>query len=85
MQCQFQIFLNPIEEDQGAILELDNNQIIETVQVPEEEEEELIEETTQLSRAENLKSQVSRNSDISSRYLQGENFGCLQAPKTYPE
>ncbi|KAI0995686.1 hypothetical protein K3495_g12494 [Podosphaera aphanis] len=32
-------FLNPIEEDQGAIEELDDNQIIEMVQLPEEEEE----------------------------------------------
>ncbi|KAI1003600.1 hypothetical protein K3495_g4609 [Podosphaera aphanis] len=41
-------FLNPIEEDQGAIGALDDNQIIEMVQLPEEEEqEELVEETPQ--------------------------------------
>ncbi|KAI1008010.1 hypothetical protein K3495_g231 [Podosphaera aphanis] len=31
-------FLNPIEEDQGAVKELDDNQIIGIVQLPEEEE-----------------------------------------------
>ncbi|KAI0994841.1 hypothetical protein K3495_g13342 [Podosphaera aphanis] len=51
-------FLNPIEEDQGAIGELDDNQIIEMVQLPEEEKEqgELAEETPQVSRTEKLKS-----------------------------
>ncbi|KAI0994945.1 hypothetical protein K3495_g13236 [Podosphaera aphanis] len=50
-------FLNPIEEDQGAIEELDDNQIIEMVQLPEEEEqEELAEETPQVGRTEKLKS-----------------------------
>ncbi|KAI0995877.1 hypothetical protein K3495_g12304 [Podosphaera aphanis] len=40
-------FLNPIEKDQGAIEELDDNQIIEMVQLLEEEEEheKLAEET----------------------------------------
>ncbi|KAI0997619.1 hypothetical protein K3495_g10569 [Podosphaera aphanis] len=39
-------FLNPIEEDQGAIEELDDNHIIEMVQLPEEEgQEEVAEET----------------------------------------
>ncbi|KAI0993705.1 hypothetical protein K3495_g14479 [Podosphaera aphanis] len=33
-------FLNPIEEDQGAIEELDDNQILEMVPLPEEEEEQ---------------------------------------------
>ncbi|KAI1006469.1 hypothetical protein K3495_g1754 [Podosphaera aphanis] len=43
-------FLNPIEEDQGVIEELDENQIIEMVQLSEEEEqEELAEETPQVS------------------------------------
>ncbi|KAI1000948.1 hypothetical protein K3495_g7245 [Podosphaera aphanis] len=51
-------FLNPIEEDQGAIEELDDSQIIEMVQLQEEEEEEdeLAEEIPQFSRAEELKS-----------------------------
>ncbi|KAI0999305.1 hypothetical protein K3495_g8890 [Podosphaera aphanis] len=51
-------FLNPIEEDQGAHEELDDSQIIEMVQLPEEEEEqeELVEETPQVSRTEKLKS-----------------------------
>ncbi|KAI1007055.1 hypothetical protein K3495_g1165 [Podosphaera aphanis] len=51
-------FLNLIEEDQGAIEELDDNQIFEMVQLPEEEEEqeELAEETPQVSRTEILKS-----------------------------
>ncbi|KAI1001266.1 hypothetical protein K3495_g6931 [Podosphaera aphanis] len=50
-------FLNPIEEDQGAIEELDDNQLIDMVQLPEEEEqEELAEETPQFSRTEKLKS-----------------------------
>lgn len=51
-------FLNPIEEDQGAIEELDDSQIIEMVQLQEEEEEEeeLAEEIPQFSRAEKLKS-----------------------------
>ncbi|KAI1005091.1 hypothetical protein K3495_g3124 [Podosphaera aphanis] len=49
-------FLNSIEEDQGAIEELDDNQIIEMVQLPEEEErEELAEETPQVNRTEKLK------------------------------
>ncbi|KAI1006103.1 hypothetical protein K3495_g2115 [Podosphaera aphanis] len=53
-------FLNPIEEDQGTIEELDDNQIIEMVQLPEEEEqEELAEETPQVSRTEKLKTQIS--------------------------
>ncbi|KAI0996830.1 hypothetical protein K3495_g11353 [Podosphaera aphanis] len=50
-------FLDPIEEDQGAIEELDDIQIIEMVQLPEEEEqEELAEEIPQVSRTEKLKS-----------------------------
>ncbi|KAI0995683.1 hypothetical protein K3495_g12498 [Podosphaera aphanis] len=51
-------FLNTIEEDQGAIEELDDNQIMEMVQLPEEEEEqeELAEETPLVSRTEKLKS-----------------------------
>ncbi|KAI1005385.1 hypothetical protein K3495_g2834 [Podosphaera aphanis] len=50
-------FLNSIEEDPGAIEELDDNQIIEMVLLPEEEEqEELTEETPQVSRTEKLKS-----------------------------
>ncbi|KAI1002495.1 hypothetical protein K3495_g5707 [Podosphaera aphanis] len=45
-------FLNPTEEDQGAIEKLDDNQIIEIVQLPEEEEEqeELAEKIPQVSR-----------------------------------
>ncbi|KAI0992933.1 hypothetical protein K3495_g15251 [Podosphaera aphanis] len=51
--------LNPIEEDQGAHEELDDSQIIEMVQLLEEEEqEELGEETPQVSRTEKLKSLV---------------------------
>ncbi|KAI0995535.1 hypothetical protein K3495_g12644 [Podosphaera aphanis] len=51
-------FFNPIEEDQRAIKELDDSQIIEMVQLQEEEEEEeeLAEEIPQFSRAEKLKS-----------------------------
>lgn len=51
-------FLNPIEEDQGAIEELDDSQITEMVQLQEEkeEEEELAEEIPKFSRAEKLKS-----------------------------
>ncbi|KAI0996036.1 hypothetical protein K3495_g12146 [Podosphaera aphanis] len=50
-------FLNLIEEDQGAIEELDDNQIVVMVQLPEEEEqEELAKETPQVSRTEKLKS-----------------------------
>ncbi|KAI0994354.1 hypothetical protein K3495_g13828 [Podosphaera aphanis] len=49
-------FLNPIE-DQGAIEELDDSQIIEMVQLQgEEEEEELAEEIPQFSRADKLRS-----------------------------
>ncbi|KAI1005812.1 hypothetical protein K3495_g2406 [Podosphaera aphanis] len=45
-------FLNQIEEDQGTIGGLDNNQIVEMVLLPEEEEpEELVEETPQVSSA----------------------------------
>ncbi|KAI0997080.1 hypothetical protein K3495_g11106 [Podosphaera aphanis] len=46
-------FLNPIEEDQGAIEELDESQIIEMVQLQEEEgeEKELAQEIPQFSRA----------------------------------
>ncbi|KAI0996043.1 hypothetical protein K3495_g12138 [Podosphaera aphanis] len=50
-------FLNLIEEDRGAIKELDDNQLIEMAQLPEEEEqEELAEETLQVSRTKKLKS-----------------------------
>ncbi|KAI1002204.1 hypothetical protein K3495_g5998 [Podosphaera aphanis] len=50
-------YLNPIKEDQGAIEELHDNQIIEMVPLPEEEEqEELAEEKPQVSRTEKLKS-----------------------------
>ncbi|KAI1001364.1 hypothetical protein K3495_g6835, partial [Podosphaera aphanis] len=51
-------FLNPIEEDQGQVEELDDDQIIQMVQQPEEgeeEEEEVAEEVPQISRAEKLK------------------------------
>ncbi|KAI1007216.1 hypothetical protein K3495_g1009 [Podosphaera aphanis] len=53
-------FLNPIEEDQGQVEELDDDQIIQMVQQPEEgeaeeEEEEVAEEIPQISRAEKLK------------------------------
>ncbi|KAI0993702.1 hypothetical protein K3495_g14482 [Podosphaera aphanis] len=50
-------FLNPMEEDQGQVEELDDDQIIQMVQQPEEgeEEEEVTEEIPQISRAENLK------------------------------
>ncbi|KAI1007696.1 hypothetical protein K3495_g530 [Podosphaera aphanis] len=48
-------FLNSIEEDQGAIEELDDHQIIEMVQLPEEEEEqeELAEEHPKLVERKN--------------------------------
>ena len=56
------IFLNPIEEDQGAIEVLDDDQLIEMVQLSEEiegeEDEELAEEVAQVSRGEKLKSLV---------------------------
>ncbi|KAI0992473.1 hypothetical protein K3495_g15712 [Podosphaera aphanis] len=49
-------FLSPIEEDQGRVEELDDDQIIQMVQQPEEgEEEEVAEEIPQISRAEKLK------------------------------
>ncbi|KAI1000327.1 hypothetical protein K3495_g7868 [Podosphaera aphanis] len=50
-------FLNPIEEDQGQVEELDDDQIIQMVQQPEEgeEEEEVAEEVPQISRAEKPK------------------------------
>ena len=48
-------FLNPIEEDQGEVEELDDDQIIQTVQQPEEGEEEVAKEIPQISRAGKLK------------------------------
>ncbi|KAI0992064.1 hypothetical protein K3495_g16122, partial [Podosphaera aphanis] len=48
-------FLNPIEEDQGQVEELDDDQTIQMVQQPEEGEEEEEEEIPQISRAEKLK------------------------------
>ncbi|KAI1007066.1 hypothetical protein K3495_g1151 [Podosphaera aphanis] len=59
MQRQLQSFSIQLKriKDQEAIEELDDNQVIEMVQVPEEEElEELAEETPQVSRTEKLKS-----------------------------
>ncbi|KAI0991617.1 hypothetical protein K3495_g16570 [Podosphaera aphanis] len=51
-------FLNPIEDYQGQVEELDDDQIIQIVQQPEEgkeEEEEVAEEVPPISRAEKLK------------------------------
>ncbi|KAI1001925.1 hypothetical protein K3495_g6276 [Podosphaera aphanis] len=50
-------FLNSSEEYQGAVEELDDNQIIELVELPGEEgQEELADETPQVSRTKKIKS-----------------------------